>query len=107
MCSPPCPISPIPKGFKLNVTQDFVPFHITDMHGCKVLVKYVKVQMGPNPNIVGCLLADGPGYHGETHAQPHLDKDTKPHYTGEQLMFFDYMCAHTTDEGCHPGPNEM
>ena len=47
------PVSPIPPGFKLNVGPDFVPFNITDAQGRETPAKYVKVQMGPNPNVVG------------------------------------------------------
>ena len=68
-CSSAHPISPILQGFKLNVTQDFVPFNITDVHGCETLAKYIKVQMGPNPNVVGCLTTKGPCYCSDIHTQ--------------------------------------
>ena len=92
------PVSPIPLGFKLNVGPDFVPFNITDAHGHETPAKYVKVQMGPNPNVVGCLMAKGPCYRSEIHGQCCFDKDKKPHYTEEQMMLFNFVCAHMTDE---------
>ena len=56
---PPCPLSPIPHGFKMNRGPQYVPFHIVNRDGITVPAKYIKVKMTNDPYAYGMLDSQG------------------------------------------------
>ena len=65
--------APVPEGYERNDKHNYIPFPITNEHGCTVPAKYVAVFMAANPYALGKLTSDGPAYTGEIHAAPCFD----------------------------------
>jgi hypothetical protein len=82
-----CPISPTPTGYTLNLTDNYIPFHITDHFGHEVPAKYIRIHWGNNPSAQARLMSDGVTYRGEVHTAHHNDRaDSPPPLTYEDLQ---------------------
>jgi hypothetical protein len=94
-------LSPTPEGFVHNQGLNYVPFHIptTNRRGVAP-AKWVKVHMGVNPTVWGCLYKGGVVYQGDVHAAPDRDHGPTPEYTNKQLLRIcsDYRLRHEVDE---------
>ena len=78
-------VSPPPDGFDRNVGHNFVPFKIPTLSGHGVAnAKWVRVRMGVNPTVEGCMQRGSPVYLGEVHAAPNFDHGDAPQYEHEQ-----------------------
>jgi hypothetical protein len=100
-CQARCSLSPTPEGFVHNQGLNYVPFHIPTTNGRSVTpAKWVKVHMGVNPMVWGCLYKGGVVYQGDVHATPDCDHGPTPEYTNEQLLCIhsDYRLRHEVDE---------
>jgi hypothetical protein len=94
-------LSPTPKGFIRNRGLNYVPFHIPTANGRSIApAKWVKVCMGVNPTVWGCLYKGGVIYQGDVHAAPDCDHGPTPDYTNKQLLRIrsDYRLCHEVDE---------
>ena len=65
--------SPIPEGYERNDKHNYIPFPITNEHGCTIPAKYVVVFMAANPYALGKLTSNSPAYTGEIHAAPRFN----------------------------------
>ena len=83
---PACrPLSPPPGGFDRNVGHNYVPFKIPTLSGHGVAnAKWVRVRMGVNPMVEGCMQKGSPVYLGDVHAAPDFDHGDTPQYEHEQ-----------------------
>jgi hypothetical protein len=94
-------LSQIPDGFNLNNRHNYVPFCIptTNSHG-EAPAKYVRVHMGANPTVMGCMYKGGVVHQGEVQAAPNHNHGHTPDYTHEQLQHFhsDYQHCHKVDD---------
>jgi hypothetical protein len=94
-------LSPTPNGFIRNHRQNYVPFRIPTTNGRGVATaKWVRVRMGVNPVVWGCMYKGGVVYQGDVHAAPDHDHGPTPDYTNEQLLHLcsDYRLRHEVDE---------
>jgi hypothetical protein len=94
-------LSPTPDGFVRNRGQNYVPLRIPTTNGQGVATaKWVKVRMGVNPVVWGCMYKGGVVYQGDVHAAPDHDHGPTPDYTNEQLLCLrsDYRLWHEVDE---------
>jgi hypothetical protein len=94
-------LSPTPDGFVRNRGQNYVPLRIPTTNGRGVVTaKWVKVRMGLNPVVWGCMYKGGVVYQGDVHAAPDHDHGPTPDYTNEQLLRLrsDYHLRHEVDE---------
>jgi hypothetical protein len=94
-------LSPTPDGFICNRGQNYVPLRIPTTNGRGVITaKWVKVHMGMNPVVWGCMYKGGVVYQGDVHAAPDHDHGPTPDYTNEQLLRLhsDYCLWHEVDE---------
>jgi hypothetical protein len=94
-------LSPTPDGFVRNHRQNYVPLRIPTTNGRGVATaKWVKVRMGVNPVVWGCMYRGGVVYQGDVHAAPDHDHGPTPDYTNEQLLRLhsDYRLCHEVDE---------
>jgi hypothetical protein len=94
-------LSPTPDGFVRNRGQNYVPLRIPTTNGQGVVTaKWVKVRMGLNPVVWGCMYKGGVVYQGDVHAAPDHDHGPTPDYTNEQLLRLrsDYRLRHEVDE---------
>jgi hypothetical protein len=94
-------LSPTPDGFVRNRRQNYIPLHIPTTNGRGVATaKWVRVRMGVNPVVWGCMYKGGVVYQGEVHAAPDHDHGPAPDYTNEQLLRLrsDYCLRHEVDE---------
>jgi hypothetical protein len=67
-------LSPTPDGFVRNRGQNYVPLRIPTTNGRGVATaKWVKVRMGVNPVVWGCMYKGGVVYQGDVHAAPDHD----------------------------------
>jgi hypothetical protein len=95
------PLSPTPDGFVHNCGQNYVPLQIPTTNGRGVVTaKWVKVRMGLNPVVWGCMYKGGVVYQGDVHAAPDHDHGPTPDYTNKQLLCLrsDYCLRHEVDE---------
>ena len=95
------PLSPPPGGFDHNVGHNYVPFKIPTLSGHGVAnAKWVRVRMGTNPTVEGCMQKGSPVYLGEVHAAPDFDHGEVPHYEHEQRrhLLSNYTQRHEVDE---------
>ena len=94
-------VSPPPGGFDRNVGHNFVPFKIPTLSGHGVAnAKWVRVRMGVNPTVEGCMQRGSPVYLGEVHAAPDFDHGDTPQYEHEQRrhLLSDYARRQEVDE---------
>ena len=94
-------VSPPPGGFDRNVGHNFVPFKIPTLSGHGVAnAKWVRVRMGVNPTVEGCMQRGSPVYLGEVHAAPDFDHGDTPQYKHEQRrhLLSDYARRQEVDE---------
>jgi hypothetical protein len=94
-------LSPTPDGFVRNHRQNYVPLRIPTTNGRGVITaKWVKVRMGLNPVVWGCMYKGGVVYQGDVHAAPDHDHGPTPDYTNEQLLRLrsDYRLRHEVDK---------
>jgi hypothetical protein len=94
-------LSPTPNSFAHNRGQNYVPFRIPTTNGRGVATaKWIKVRMGVNPVVWGCMYKGGVIYQGDVHAAPNHDHGPTPDYTNEQLLHLhsDYCLRHEVDE---------
>jgi hypothetical protein len=94
------PLSPTPPGFNCNQGHHYVPFHIPTTNGQGVTnAKYIRVHMGVNPTVNGCMYKGGVVHSGEVHAAAEHDRGNTPDYTHEQLRHFcsEYSRHHEVD----------
>jgi hypothetical protein len=95
------PVSPTPLGFDLNQGHHYVPFRIPTTNGRGVTnAKYVRVRMGVNPTVDGCMYRGGVVHSGEVHAAAEHDRGDTPDYTHKQLRHFcsNYSRHHEVDD---------
>ena len=95
------PLSPPPGGFDRNVGHNYVPFKIPMLSGHGVAnAKWVRVRMGVNPTVEGCMQKGGPMYLGDVHAAPDFDHGDTPQYMHEQRchLLSDYTQRHEVDD---------
>jgi hypothetical protein len=94
-------LSPTPDSFVRNCRQNYIPLRIptTNRQGV-AKAKWVRVRMGVNPVVWGCMYKGGVVYQGEVHAAPDHDHGPAPDYTNEQLLCLrsDYRLRHEVDE---------
>ena len=96
-----CPLSPPPGGFDRNIGHNFVPFKIPTLSGHGVAnAKWVRVRMGVNPTVEGCMQKGSPVYLGDVHAAPDFDHGDTPQYAHEQRrhLLSDYARRHEVDD---------
>jgi hypothetical protein len=96
-----CSLSPTPDGFVRNRGQNYVPLRIPTTNGRGVVTaKWVKIRMGLNPVVWGCMYKGGVVYQGDVHATPDHDHGPMPDYSNEQLLRLrsDYHLRHEVDE---------
>jgi hypothetical protein len=94
-------LSPTPDGFVHNHGQNYIPLRIPTTNGRGIATaKWVKVHMGVNPVVWGCMYRGGVIYQGDVHAAPDHDHGPTPDYTNEQLLRLhsDYRLRHEVDE---------
>ena len=93
------PLSPIPRGFKMNRGPQYVPFHIVNRDGVTVPAKYIKVKMTNDPYAYSMLDSQGEVYKGLIHAAPVLDITHVPRLGADDLVSlrFDYADASHID----------
>jgi hypothetical protein len=94
-------LSPTPDGFVRNHRQNYVPLRIPVTSGRGIATaKWVKLRMGVNPTVWGCMYKGGVVYQGDVHASPIHDRGTAPDYNNEQLLHLrsDYRLCHKVDE---------
>jgi hypothetical protein len=94
-------LSPTPDGFVRNRGQNYVPLRIPTTNGRGVVTaKWVKIRMGLNPVVWGCMYKGGVVYQGDIHAAPDHDHGPTPDYTNEQLLRLrsNYRLRHEVDE---------
>jgi hypothetical protein len=94
-------LSPTPDGFVCNRRQNYIPLRIPTTNGRGVAIaKWIKVRMGVNPVVWGCMYKGGVVYQGDVHAAPDHDHSPTPDYTNEQLLRIcsDYRLRHEVDE---------
>jgi hypothetical protein len=78
------PLSPVPLGFNCNQGHHYVPFHIPTTNGRGITnTKYVRVRMGVNPTVDGCMYRGGVVHSGEVHAAAEHNCGDTPDYTHE------------------------
>jgi hypothetical protein len=95
------PLSPTPPGFNLNQGHHYVPFRVPTTNGQGVTnAKYVRVRMGVNPTVDGCMYRGGVVHSGEVHAVAEHDCGDTPDYTHKQLRHFhsNYSHHHEVDD---------
>ena len=96
-----CTLSPPPGGFDCNVGHNYVPFKIPTLSSHSVAhAKWVRVRMGVNPTVEGCMQKGSPVYLGEVHAAPNFDHGNMPQYTHEQRrhLLSNYAQRHEVDD---------
>jgi hypothetical protein len=96
-----CPLSPTPPGFDCNQGHHYVPFCIPTTNGRGVTnAKYIRVHMGVNPMVDGCMYRGGIVHSGEVHAAAEHDRGDTPDYTHKQLRHFcsEYSRHHEVDD---------
>ena len=61
--------------------------------------KWVRIRMGVNPTVEGCMQKGSPVYLGDVHAAPDFDHGGTPQYTHEQRrhLLSDYVQRHEVD----------
>ena len=94
-------VSPPPGGFDCNIGHNYVPFKIPTLSGHGVaLAKWVRVRMGVNPTVEGCMQKGSPVYLGDVHAAPDFDHSEVPQYTHEQRrhLLSNYTRRHKVDD---------
>jgi hypothetical protein len=94
-------LSPTPDSFVHNRRQNYVPLRIPTTNGQGVATaKWIKVRMGVNLVVWGCMYRGGVVYQGDVHAAPDHDHSPTPDYTNEQLLCLrsDYRLRHEVDE---------
>ena len=94
-------ISLPPGGFDRNVGHNYVPFKIPTLSGHGVAnTKWVRVRMGVNPTVEGCMQKGSPVYLGEVHAATDFDHGEAPEYSHEQRrhLLSDYAGRHKVDD---------
>jgi hypothetical protein len=94
-------LSPTPDSFVRNHGQNYVPFRIPTTNGRGIATaKWVKVHMGVNPVVWGCMYRGGVVYQGDVHAAPDHNHGLTPDYTNEQLLHLhsNYRLCHEVDE---------
>ena len=94
-------VSPPPGGFDRNVGHNYVPFKIPTLSGHGVAnAKWVRVRMGVNPTVEGCMQKGSPVYLGEVHAAPDFDHGETPQYEHEQRrhLLSNYVQRHEVDD---------
>jgi hypothetical protein len=94
-------LSPTPDGFIRNHGQNYVPLWIPTTNGRGVApAKWIRIRMGVNPTVWGCMYKGGVVYQGDVHAAPDRDHGPTPDYTNEQLLRLrsDYQLHHEVDE---------
>ena len=78
-------VSPPPGGFDHNIGHNYVPFKILTLSGHGIAnAKWVRVCMGVNPTVEGCMQKGSPVYLGEVHAAPNFYHGNVPQYAHEQ-----------------------
>jgi hypothetical protein len=95
------PLSPTPPGFDRNQGHHYIPFCIPTTNGRGVTnAKYIRVRMGVNPTVDGCMYRGGVVHSGEVHATAKRDCGNTPDYTHEQLRHFcsEYSRRHEVDD---------
>ena len=93
-------LSPPPGSFDHNVGHNYVPFKIPTLSGHGVAnAKWVRVCMGVNPTVEGCMQRGGPVYLGDVHAAPNFDHGDVPQYAHEQRhhLLSNYTQWHEVD----------
>jgi hypothetical protein len=96
-----CPVSPTPPGLDLNQGHHYVPFRVPTTNGRGVTnAKYIRVRMGVNPTVNGCMYRGGVVHSGEVHAATEHDCGDTPDYTHKQLRHFhsNYSHRHEVDD---------
>ena len=63
------PLQP-PAGFIHNISNDFIPFTITDEHRQLIPAHFIQVHMTADPYAITCLMINGSNYRAELHATP-------------------------------------
>ena len=94
-------VSLSPDGFDRNVGHNFVPFKIPTLSGHGIAhAKWVRVHMGVNPTVEGCMQRGSPVYLGDVHAAPDFDHGDTPQYEHEQHrhLLSDYARRQEVDE---------
>ena len=93
-------ISPPPGGFDRNVGHNYVPHKIPTLSGHGVAnTKWVRVRMGVNPTVEGCMQKGSPVYLGEVHTAPDFNHGEAPEYSHEQRchLLSSYTRRHKVD----------
>jgi hypothetical protein len=100
-CQTRCSLSPTPDGFVRNQGPNYIPLRIPTTNGRGVApAKWVKIHMGVNPTVWGCMYKGGVIYQGDVHAAPDHDHGPTPDYNNEQLLRLcsDYRLRHEVDK---------
>ena len=100
-CTTRCTLSPPPSDFDRNVGHNYVPFKIPTLSGHGVAnAKWVRVRMGANPTVEGCMQRGSPVYLGEVHAAPDFDHGDMPQYAHKQRchLLSNYAQQHKVDD---------
>ena len=90
-----------PGGFDRNIGHNYVPFKIPTISGHGVAnAKWVRVRMGVNPTVEGCMQKGSLVYLGEVHATADFDHGEAPEYSHEQRrhLLSDYARRHEVDD---------
>jgi hypothetical protein len=73
------PLSPTPPGFNCNQGHHYVPFRVPTTNGQGMTnAKYVRVRMGVNPTVDGCMYKGGVVHSGEVHTAPERHRGIIP-----------------------------
>ena len=81
------PVEP-PEGFVHNISENFIPFTITNEHGVPTPAQYIQVHMTADPYVIGQLTLTGADYRAELHATPNNDELVQ-HISDRALHMFD------------------
>ena len=94
-------LSPPLGSFDRNVGHNYVPFKIPTLSGHGIAnAKWVRMRMGVNPTVEGCMQKGGPVYLGDVHTTPDFDHGNVPQYAHEQRrhLLSNYVQRHEVDD---------
>ena len=82
--------TPPPLGFNFNRRADYVPCILTNNTGSGVPTCYTRVNMGPDPHVIGIIPGNRSQYGGPLYVIPDHDQGEHPQYTHNDLWHFKY-----------------
>ena len=82
------PVGP-PEGFVHNISEDFIPFTITNKHRVPTPARFIQVHMTTDLYVIGRLTLTGADHRAELHATPNDDAPVQ-YISDRALRMFDH-----------------